>query len=107
MTVYIGSANLSAAQAFQVERIILRSEYVDRNDEQIGSVTMGDMALLKLAAPINFTNTLMPICLSREAEVTAAGGPLAKEVIVAGWGNTKRNICGGDGCHQFMPPILY
>jgi hypothetical protein len=54
---------------------------------------MGDMALLKLATPVNFTHSLMPICLSSEAAATAAGGPLAKEVLVAGWGNTKRTFC--------------
>jgi hypothetical protein len=35
MTVYVGSANLSEATPIQVERIILRSEYIDKIDEQV------------------------------------------------------------------------
>uniref|UniRef100_A0A914H2F9 Cubilin n=1 Tax=Globodera rostochiensis TaxID=31243 RepID=A0A914H2F9_GLORO len=93
VTVYAGSANLSNAIPHAVERIILRSEYADRYDDIIGSVTMADMALLKLAVPLNFTETLQPIGLSKESSALAAGEGLATakqgEVVVAGWGNTK------------------
>ncbi|KAL3078957.1 hypothetical protein niasHS_014739 [Heterodera schachtii] len=93
VTIYVGSANLSNAIPHAVERIMLRSEYADRYDDYIGSVTMADMALLKLSVPLNFSETLQPIGLSKESAASAAGEGLAKakqgEVVVAGWGNTK------------------
>ncbi|CAK5015813.1 unnamed protein product [Meloidogyne enterolobii] len=48
LVVFVGSANLSQATPISVEKIILRSEYNDRIDDQIGSVTTFDMAILKV-----------------------------------------------------------
>ncbi|KAF7640058.1 Peptidase S1 domain-containing protein [Meloidogyne graminicola] len=85
LVVFVGSANLSKATPINVERIILRSEYNDRIDDQIGSVTTYDMAILKLSTPLNLSETLWPICLSRNSGLMTS----ENKVLVAGWGNTK------------------
>ncbi|CAK5048893.1 unnamed protein product [Meloidogyne enterolobii] len=88
LVVFVGSANLSQATPISVEKIILRSEYNDRIDDQIGSVTTFDMAILKLATPLNLSETLWPICLSRNSAAMAVT-TVETKVLVAGWGNTK------------------
>uniref|UniRef100_A0A915LE87 Peptidase S1 domain-containing protein n=1 Tax=Meloidogyne javanica TaxID=6303 RepID=A0A915LE87_MELJA len=76
LVVFVGSANLSQATPISVEKIILRSEYNDRIDDQIEEITF------KLATPLNLSETLWPICLSRNSAAMAVTTVETKENIL-------------------------
>lgn len=43
-----------------------------------------DIALLKLASPVTYSNTIRPVCLSQ------TGSPFnSRKAVVAGWGTTS------------------
>lgn len=63
-------------QVVEVETVKISTSFSD---------TVNDIAVLKLKTPINFGNTVQPVCLAGEDEKI----PDNTEGIVTGWGMTK------------------
>ncbi|KAM3916894.1 transmembrane protease serine 9-like [Leptodactylus fuscus] len=84
-TVYLGRYQLSVMDNHtvisNVSRIIVNTMYA-------GVTTKGDIALVKLSNPVNYTKYIMPICLP-SASVTF---PCGMECWVTGWGNVFAGV---------------
>jgi len=62
---------------------------------------VNDIALVKLASPIPFTDTIRPICLPTAGEAI----PVGKTCIAAGWGrNNSRNQDTPEALQQVLTP---
>ncbi|XP_056392708.1 serine protease 27-like [Hyla sarda] len=82
-TVYLGAHQLSGLQqsgvvARGVKRIIIHPDFTE-----VGS--SGDIALIELEKPVNFTSSILPVCLP-SASVKLPEGTLC---WATGWGNIK------------------
>ncbi|XP_075784860.1 serine protease 27-like [Pelodiscus sinensis] len=66
------------SRACPVQRIIPNPNYA-------GQTTSGDIALIQLATPVNFSDYILPICLPD----TSIRFPPGKECWVTGWGNLR------------------
>jgi len=58
---------------------------VKRHEKYVNFLTY-DIALLKLDKPINFTDTIRPVCLPKQGEAV----PVGKQCVAAGWGRTNK-----------------
>ncbi|XP_061447603.1 serine protease 33-like [Rhineura floridana] len=75
--------NLSShVEEFRVERIFLHPNYNGQPDSS------GDIALLKLRSPVNFTNYILPICLPKSSTQLS---PEA-DCWVTGWGDIQNGV---------------
>ncbi|XP_018428508.1 PREDICTED: serine protease 27-like, partial [Nanorana parkeri] len=80
-TVYVGPYKLftdNPNSRISVENYFPNANYKDTGD-------IGDIALVKLASPVNYTQYIMPICLP-SSSVTF---PCGMECWVTGWGTTS------------------
>ncbi|XP_040211893.1 transmembrane protease serine 9-like [Rana temporaria] len=77
--VYLGLYRLDAASSHtviaDVRSIIVNSNYID-------TTSPGDIALIQLATPVNYTQYIMPICLPSSTTTF----PCGTECWVTGWG---------------------
>ncbi|XP_051250739.1 enteropeptidase isoform X2 [Dicentrarchus labrax] len=74
-------------QTRQVDRIVINRQY-NRQTKQ------GDIAMMHLQQPINFTQSIQPVCLPAEGQNFAAG----RKCFIAGWGR--------DAEQGFLPDVL-
>ncbi|TRY90617.1 hypothetical protein DNTS_003685, partial [Danionella cerebrum] len=72
------SAKLAQYQGFAVERIIYNKNYNHRTHDN-------DIALVKLRAPLNFSDTIRPVCLP-QFDHDLPGGT---QCWISGWGYTR------------------
>uniref|UniRef100_A0A8D3DHP2 Transmembrane serine protease 15 n=1 Tax=Scophthalmus maximus TaxID=52904 RepID=A0A8D3DHP2_SCOMX len=67
--------NSLEVQTRRVDRIVINRHYNRRSKE-------ADIAMMHLQKPINFTQTIQPLCLPAEGQEVTAGG----RCFIAGWG---------------------
>uniref|UniRef100_H9GC52 Peptidase S1 domain-containing protein n=1 Tax=Anolis carolinensis TaxID=28377 RepID=H9GC52_ANOCA len=85
-------SNLSTDKVVRdVNRIILHYDYIGTYDSS------GDIALLQLSSPMEFTNNILPICLPESSAEFYAN----TNCWVTGWGNTQTD---GEKCS--LPCLL-
>ncbi|EDV94550.1 melanization protease 1 isoform X2 [Drosophila grimshawi] len=69
-----------------VSEIIPHSQYSASDNDQLH-----DIALLRLKSPVNFTQTISPICLPLRQE-QQNNIFLGHQLVISGWGHTENNI---------------
>jgi len=64
--------------------------------------TKNDIALLKLSSPVQFSDTVRPICLPKQNEAL----PVGRLCLSTGWGRiNKENLQGSDSLQQLATPV--
>ncbi|KAM6449601.1 serine protease 27-like isoform 1-T2 [Liasis olivaceus] len=75
--------NLSRNEVFAaVKKIVLHPDYNGK------SSSLGDIALIQLQKPVNFTNSIIPICLPTPSEKFSGEA----DCWVTGWGTIKEKV---------------
>uniref|UniRef100_A0A8C4SXH0 Transmembrane serine protease 5 n=1 Tax=Erpetoichthys calabaricus TaxID=27687 RepID=A0A8C4SXH0_ERPCA len=88
------SVKLEENSGYSVEKIIYNEKYHHRSHDN-------DIALMKLKLPLNFTDTVRPVCLPQYEEEFAGG----TRCWISGWGHTRPD----DGKQNFgshIPDML-
>ncbi|CAI9580736.1 unnamed protein product, partial [Staurois parvus] len=89
----LGEINLQTVVA-NVRTIITNPNYVSTGD-------IGDIALIRLASPVNYTRYIMPICLPSSTTTF----PCGMECWVTGWGTTSSGALNGI-LQEVMTPLI-
>ena len=100
--VMAGSTNVLKGILVPVERFILLTDTLFKGPYQ----NEHDLAILKLATPLTFSDHIQPICLPTE-DLTI---PYGMECIVSGWGstsNTDTNILYLNKIYNPFPTAVY
>uniref|UniRef100_A0A8C5M118 Uncharacterized protein n=1 Tax=Leptobrachium leishanense TaxID=445787 RepID=A0A8C5M118_9ANUR len=79
-TVVLGTIYLTTGPELKLQRITIYENYTS-------TTHANDIALLKLATSVNFTEYIRPVCLPETSDVFADG----TSCYVTGWGLTKEN----------------
>ncbi|KAG8454318.1 hypothetical protein GDO86_000820 [Hymenochirus boettgeri] len=74
-TVVLGTISSSSQSALLVQKIIIYENYTSMTH-------INDIALLELSTPVNFTNTIRPVCLPDSSDIF----PDDKSCYITGWG---------------------
>ncbi|CAG08915.1 unnamed protein product, partial [Tetraodon nigroviridis] len=91
-----GSAKMAEHVGYAVEKIIYNKEYNHRSHD-------GDIALLKLRTPLNFSDTIRPVCLP-QYDYEPPGGT---QCWISGWGYTQpEGVHSPDTLKEAPVPII-
>ncbi|XP_041656959.1 enteropeptidase [Cheilinus undulatus] len=82
-------------QTRRVDRIIINTEY-NRQTKQ------ADIAMMHLQQPINFTDSIQPVCLPPEGHDLSAG----RRCFIAGWGREEEGGSIPDVLQEAQVPLL-
>lgn len=80
MTVKAGLHSYSQEAAGQQTRRVVAIEYHENYKNLVN-----DIAILKLDSPVEFSDTIRPVCLAREGE----GAPTTRTCVGTGWGRNE------------------
>uniref|UniRef100_A0A3Q4BH66 Peptidase S1 domain-containing protein n=1 Tax=Mola mola TaxID=94237 RepID=A0A3Q4BH66_MOLML len=89
------SAKMAQHTGYAVEKIIYNKDYNHRSHD-------GDIALMKLRTPLNFSDTIRPVCLP-QYEYEVPGGT---QCWISGWGYTQPEVHSPDTLKEAPVPII-
>ncbi|KAM9304997.1 serine protease 33-like [Gastrophryne carolinensis] len=100
--VYLGLYRLGVNSSHTVVAKIM-TVYTNQGYSNTGDT--GDLALVKLATPVNYTQYIMPVCLPSSSSVTF---PCGMECWVTGWGATAfgGNTPANGTLQKVMTPLI-
>ncbi|XP_033998329.1 trypsin-like [Trematomus bernacchii] len=84
-TVYVGRDTQQLSNPNEVSRTLLQ---VIRHSGYDPNTNDNDIALLKLSAPVTFTDYIKPVCLAKDGSTYAAGATC----WVTGWGTIRSDV---------------
>ncbi|XP_023283943.1 enteropeptidase [Seriola lalandi dorsalis] len=87
--------NSEDVQTRAVDRIVINRQY-DRRSKQ------ADIAMMHLQQPVNFTQTIQPVCLPAEGRDFAAG----RKCFIAGWGRVAEQGSLPDVLQEAKVPLV-
>uniref|UniRef100_A0A3P8SH02 Transmembrane serine protease 5 n=1 Tax=Amphiprion percula TaxID=161767 RepID=A0A3P8SH02_AMPPE len=89
------SAKMAQHTGYAVEKIIYNKNYNHRSHDS-------DIALMKLRTPLNFSDTIRPICLP-QYDYDVPGGT---QCWISGWGYTQPDVHSPDTLKEAPVPII-
>uniref|UniRef100_A0A3B4UGT1 Transmembrane serine protease 5 n=1 Tax=Seriola dumerili TaxID=41447 RepID=A0A3B4UGT1_SERDU len=89
------STKMAQHTGYAVEKIIYNKNYNHRSHDS-------DIALMKLRTPLNFSDTIRPVCLP-QYEYDLPGGT---QCWISGWGYTQPDVHSPDTLKEALVPII-
>jgi len=97
------SVNEPEQQRFSVARLVKHPNWVYPNRYDYSINFNNDIAIVKLATPVQFNNNIQPICLPSSSSDNAADGSFG---IVSGWGALGEGMEGSKELRQVTLPVV-
>ena len=112
VTVGVGSSNPYAGlfgaggDEYDVEEVISHSSFGNYTSGGWGGGMNHDIALLKLTAPIEFSDDVQPISLICSDQVNAGAQDAGVTTTITGWGNTSQGGSGSNTLQYIEVPVI-